>query len=66
LRGVAKTIKRFRPFILFDVHRTFDDEDEIRALNMLKGLGYGFCSCKAGVQVYAYPMERGCLCYEQA
>jgi FkbM family methyltransferase len=70
LRGAAKTIERFRPFILFEVHRTFDDEDEIRALKMLKGLGYGFVVVEPGSRrnfiVYAYPMERGCLCYEQA
>ena len=29
LRGARRTIERFRPFILFEVHRTFDEEDEI-------------------------------------
>jgi len=70
LRGARKTVERFRPFILFEVHRTFDDEDEIYALKMFKGLGYGFVVVELGSRrnfiVYAYPMEKGCLCYEQA
>ncbi|MFZ8810969.1 MAG: FkbM family methyltransferase [Pyrobaculum sp.] len=68
LRGAMKTIERFRPFILFEVHRTFDDEDEIRALEMLKSLGYGFVvvepRSRRNFIVYAYPMEKGRLCYE--
>jgi FkbM family methyltransferase len=41
LREALETIERFRPFILFEVHRTFDEEDEIHALKKLKDLGYG-------------------------
>jgi hypothetical protein len=70
LRGATKTIERFRPFILFEVHRTFDDEDEIHALKTLKGSGYGFVVVEPGSRrnfvVYAYPIEKGCLCCEQA
>jgi hypothetical protein len=36
LRGARRTIERFRPFILLEVHRTFDEEDEIHALECLK------------------------------
>ena len=68
LKGATKTIERFRPFILFEVHRTFDDEDEIHALKMLKSLGYGFVvvepRSRRNFIVYAYPMEKGRLCYE--
>jgi len=32
LRGARKIIEKFRPFILFEVHRTFDEEDEVHAL----------------------------------
>ena len=68
LRGAMKTIERFRPFILFEVHRTFDDEDEIHALKMLKSLGYSFVvvepRSRRNFIVYAYPMEKGRLCYE--
>ena len=68
LKGAMKTIEKFRPFILFEVHRTFDDEDEIRALEMLNSLGYGFVVVEPGSRrnfiVYAYPMEKGRLCYE--
>jgi hypothetical protein len=69
LRGARRTIERFRPFILFEVHRTFDEKDEIHALKMLKGLGYNFVvvepSSRRNFTVYAYPMEKACLCYEQ-
>jgi FkbM family methyltransferase len=65
LRGVLKTIERFRPFILFEVHRTFDEEDEIYALKMLKDLGYDLVVVepKSGKNyiVYAYPKEKGVL-----
>jgi FkbM family methyltransferase len=68
LRGAMKTIEMFRPFILFEVHKTFDDEDEIHALEMLKSLGYGFVvvepRSRRNFIVYAYPMEKGRLCYE--
>jgi len=68
LRGAMKTIERFRPFILFEVHRTFDDGDEIHALKMLKSLGYGFVvvepRSRRNFIVYAYPIEKGRLCYE--
>jgi hypothetical protein len=61
---------RYRPFILFEVHRTFDEEDEIHALKMLKGLGYGIVvmepRSRRNFIVYAYPREKGCLCFEQA
>jgi len=70
LRGARKTIERFRPLILFEVHRTFDEEDEIHALKMLKDLGYGFVVVESRSRrnfiVYAYPREKGCLCCEQA
>jgi FkbM family methyltransferase len=70
LRGARRTIERSRPFILFEVHRTFDEEDEIHALKMLKGLGYGFVvvepRSRRNFIVYAYPREKGCLCCEQA
>jgi len=70
LRGARRTIERFRPFILFEVHRTFDEEDEIHAIRMLKDLGYGFVvvepRSRRNFIVYAYPREKGCLCCEQA
>jgi len=70
LRGARRTIERFRPFILFEVHRTFDEEDEIHALKMLKDLGYGFVvvepRSRRNFIVYAYPREKGCICCEQA
>jgi FkbM family methyltransferase len=33
LRGALETIERFMPFILFEAHRTLDEEDEIHVLN---------------------------------
>jgi FkbM family methyltransferase len=69
LRGAMRTIEKFKPFILFEVHRTFDEEDEIYALRMLKDLGYGFVvvepRSKRNFIIYAYPRERGCLCCER-
>ncbi len=69
LRGAMRTIERFRPYILFEVHRTFDEEDEIYALRMLKDLGYGFVvvepRSRRNFIIYAYPRERGCLCCER-
>jgi len=68
LRGAIRTIKRFRPFILFEVHRTFDEEDEMYALNMLKHLDYDFAVAEPrsirNFIIYAYPIEKGCLCCE--
>ena len=49
LRGARRSIEKYRPFILFEVHRTFDEEDEIHALKMLKRFGLWFCSCRAEV-----------------
>ncbi len=70
LRGAMRTIVRFRPYILFEVHRTFDEEDEIYALRMLKDLGYGFVvvelRSKRNFIIYAYPREKGFLCCERA
>jgi FkbM family methyltransferase len=70
LRGARRSIEKYRPFILFEVHRTFDEEDEIHALKMLKDLGYGFVvvepRSRRNFIVYAYPREKGCLCCEQA
>jgi FkbM family methyltransferase len=70
LRGVRRSIEKYRPFICFEVHRTFDEEDEIHALKMLKDLGYGFVvvepRSRRNFIVYAYPREKGCLCCEQA
>jgi FkbM family methyltransferase len=69
LRSARKIIEKFRPFILFEVHRTFDEEDEIHALKMLKDLGYDFVvmepRSKRNFIIYAYPREKGCLCCEQ-
>jgi len=69
LRGARRSIEKYRPFILFEVHRTFDEEDEIHALKMLKSLGYGFVvvepRSRRNFIVYAYPMEKGCICCEQ-
>jgi len=69
LRGAMRVIEKFRPFILFEVHRTFDEEDEIYALRMLKDLGYGFVvvepRSKRNFIIYAYPREKGCLCCER-
>jgi len=63
LRGARKIIEGFRPFILFEVHRTFDEEDEIHALKMLKDLGYDFVvmepRSKRNFIIYAYPREKG-------
>ena len=70
LKGAMKTIKGLRPFILFEVHRTFDEGDEINALRMLRDVGYEFVvlepRSKENFIVYAYPRERGRLCCEQA
>ncbi|NAZ12203.1 MAG: FkbM family methyltransferase [Desulfurococcales archaeon] len=70
LRGARRSIEKYRPFILFEVHRTLDEEDEIHALKMLKDLGYGFIvvepRSRSNFIVYAYPREKGCLCCEQA
>jgi len=59
LRGVRRSIEKYRPFICFEVHRTFDEEDEIHALKMLKDLGYGFVvvepRSRRNFIVYAYP-----------
>lgn len=62
VKGAIKTIKRFRPWILFEVHRTFDEADEVRALNILKSLDYKYDvveprSAKNFI-VYAYPGEK--------
>jgi FkbM family methyltransferase len=69
LRGALKTIRELRPFILFEVHRTFDDTDEIYVLGILS-LGYDYKllepRSRENFIVYAYPKEKGCLCYEQA
>jgi FkbM family methyltransferase len=69
LRGAIRTIERVRPFILFEVHRTFDKEDEIYALKLLKDLEYGFVvvepRSRSNFIVFAYPREKGCLCCEQ-
>jgi hypothetical protein len=68
LRGAIRTIKRFRPFILFKVYRTFDEEDEMYALNMLKHLDYDLAVVEPrsirNFIIYAYPIEKGCLCCE--
>ena len=70
LRGARKTIERFRLLILFGVHRTFDEGDEIHVLKMLKDLGYGFIvvepRSKRNFIVYAYPTEKGCICCGRA
>jgi FkbM family methyltransferase len=70
LRGALKTIRKLRPFILFEVHRTFDDTDEIYVLRILRDLGYDYKlvepRSRENFIVYAYPKEKGCLCYEQA
>jgi len=70
IRGAMKTIDRFRPFILFEIHRTFDKQDEIYALSLLRKLGYNFITIEPrstrNFIVYAYPKEKGCLCCEQA
>lgn len=42
LKGAMRTIEEFKPFILFEIHRTFDEEDEIYALRILKDVGYDF------------------------
>ena len=66
LRGARRTIEKFRPFILFEVHRTFDEKDEIHALEMLKCLGYNFMvvtvRSRRNFIVYAYPREKTCPC----
>jgi len=69
LKGAMKTIRELKPFILFEVHRTFDERDEIHALRILKDMDYEFMvlepRSKRNFIVYAYPRER-CLCCEQA
>jgi len=70
LKGALKTIRELRPFILFEVHRTFDEIDEIYVLGILRDLGYDYKlvepRSRENFIVYAYPKEKGCLCYEQA
>jgi len=69
LKGAMKTIRKLKPFILFEVHRTFDEGDEIHALKVLRDMGYEFVvlepRSRANFIVYAYPRKRGCLCCEQ-
>ena len=68
LRGALETTERFMPFILFEAHRSLDEEDEIHALKKLKDLGYSLVVVELRSErnyiVYAYPREKGCLCYE--
>jgi len=70
LKGAMKTIRELKPFILFEVHRTFDERDEIHALRILRDMGYEFIVLEPRSErnfvVYAYPRERRCLCCEQA
>jgi FkbM family methyltransferase len=70
LKGALKTIRELRQFILFEVHRTFDDTDEIYVLGILRDLGYDYKlvepRSRENFIVYAYPREKGCLCCEQA
>ena len=70
LKSAMKIIREFKPFILFEVHRTFNEIDEIYALRMLRDMGYKFVvlepRSRTNFIVYAYPRERGCLCYEWA
>ncbi|MBS7660310.1 FkbM family methyltransferase, partial [Candidatus Bathyarchaeota archaeon] len=40
LRGSDSTIKRFKPYIVLEVHRTFDENDEMLAISMLRKYGY--------------------------
>ena len=68
VRGATEVIKSFRPFIFFEVHRTFDELDEMRALQLLKDMGYGLklldWRSKINFIIFAYPAEIGCVCCE--
>jgi len=69
LKGTMKTIRELKPFILFEVHRTFNEEDEIHALRILRDMGYEFVvvepRSRANFIIYAYLGERGCLCWSR-
>jgi len=66
VKGAIKTIRRFKPFILFEIHRTFDELDEVNALTILKSLGYEYViveprSTRSFI-IYAYSKENECVC----
>mgnify|MGYP001772844327 CR=1 FL=1 len=42
IRGAREIISRFKPYIIFEIHRTFDETDELRAVKELVDLGYKF------------------------
>lgn len=42
VRGAMEVIRRFRPTIIMEVHRTFDETDEANVLNLLRPLGYTY------------------------
>lgn len=40
INGALKTIAKFKPIIILEVHRTFSFDDEFNAINLLTKLGY--------------------------
>jgi hypothetical protein len=66
LKGALRSINKFRPYIIFEVHRTDESDDELKEIILLKRFGYIFGlleqrSVKNFV-LLACPYEKGCLC----
>lgn len=66
LKGALKSIKTYRPYIIFEVHKGSDEVKEFLALALLKHLSYRFMVLEwrshNNFIVLAYPQERGCPC----
>jgi len=66
LKGALRSINKFRPYLVFEVHRTDEFVDELKGIILLKRLGYIFGlleqrSVKNFV-LLACPYEKGCPC----
>jgi len=71
LKGALKSINKFRPYIIFEVHRTDEIIDELKGIILLKRLGYifGLLEQKRSVENFvllACPYEKGCPCGVEA
>lgn len=42
LKGGLNTIKTYKPLIILEVHRTYDEKCEFKAIELLRSLNYGF------------------------
>jgi len=66
LKGALRSINKFRPYLIFEVHRTDEFDDELKGIILLKRFGYIFGlleqrSVKNFV-LLACPYEKGCPC----